>query len=141
MPRDAVALLSWRPGYAVAALIIFSVEVAIALWVRDAFVRPYLGDVLAVILVYLVLRAVTTWRVIPTALAALAVGLAVEIGQAINLLDMMGLSDHAVARILFGTAFSVGDIFCYAAGAAIAVLSEYAREHIAARGKTHRARA
>ena len=140
MSRTDIVALAWRPGYAVVALLVFLVEVAIALWVRDAFVRPYLGDVLAVILVYLVLRAVTTWRVIPAALAALAVGLAVEIGQAVNLLDLLGLSNHAVARILFGTAFSVGDIFCYTAGAAIAVLAEYARGRIAGSGKGNRAR-
>ncbi|MDO9361518.1 MAG: DUF2809 domain-containing protein [Sphingopyxis sp.] len=140
MSRTGIVALAWRPGYAVVALLVFLVEVAIALWVRDAFVRPYLGDVLAVILVYLVLRAVTTWRVIPAALAALAVGLAVEIGQAVNLLDLLGLSNHAVARILFGTAFSVGDIFCYTAGAAIAVLAEYARGRIAGRGNGNRAR-
>lgn len=120
---------------------IFLVEVAIALWVRDAFVRPYLGDVLAVILVYLIFRAITTWRVIPAAFAAFAVGLAVEIGQAINLLDSLGLSDHAVARVVFGTAFSVGDIFCYAAGAAIAMIADFAREYFAARGKVYRTHA
>ena len=141
MARDTAGHLSWRPSYAVAALIVFLAEVAIALWVRDGFVRPYLGDVLAVILIYLMLRAVTTWRIIPTALAALAVGLAVEIGQAINLLDILGLADHAVARVVFGTAFSVGDIFCYAAGAAIAMIADYAREYFAARGKVHRTRA
>ena len=48
-----------RWGYALAALVLFAVEVVIALFVRDAFVRPYLGDVLAVMLVYAVLRAVT----------------------------------------------------------------------------------
>lgn len=133
MQRAVAVPLSWRPGYAVAALIVFLAEVAIALWVRDGFVRPYLGDVLAVILVYLMLRAVTTWRVIPAALAALAVGLAVEIGQAIDLLDIFGLSDYVVARVVFGTAFSVGDIFCYAAGAAIAVVGEYGRARSAGR--------
>ena len=137
MARDAAAHLPWRPDYAHAALIVFLAEVAIALWVRDAFVRPYLGDVLAVILVYLMLRAVTTWRVIPAALAALSVGLAVEIGQAINLLDILGLSNHAVARVVFGTAFSVGDIFCYAAGAALAVAAEYARAWSADRSRVN----
>jgi len=141
MPRTRIVTLSWRPGYAVAAVIVFLVETVIALWVRDAFMRPYLGDVLAVVLVYLVLRAITSCGVIPAALVALAVGLAVEIGQAMNLLNLLGLSDYAVARVVFGTWFSVGDIFCYAAGAAIAVIAEYAREHIATRSKVDRARA
>ena len=39
--------LTWRWSYALAAALLFAVEVAIALYVRDRFVRPYLGDVLA----------------------------------------------------------------------------------------------
>ena len=51
--------LTFRPAYAFATLIIFLIEVLIALYVRDAFVRPFGGDILAVILVYTGLRAVT----------------------------------------------------------------------------------
>ncbi|MDO9370560.1 MAG: DUF2809 domain-containing protein [Sphingopyxis sp.] len=126
--RPASVALSWRPGYAVAAALVFLIEVAIALWARDAFIRPYLGDVLAVILVYLVFRAVSTVRVLPAALAALVVGILVETGQAANLLGILGLSDHRLAAIILGTSFSVGDMFCYAAGAAIAVLADYERQ-------------
>ena len=48
-----------RAAYGIAALILLVVEVLIALFVNDQFVRPYLGDVLAVVLVYASLRAVT----------------------------------------------------------------------------------
>lgn len=140
MPRPASISMSWQPGYAIAAILVFLVETAIALWVRDGFVRPYLGDVLAVILVYLVLRAITTLRIIPAALTALAVGLLVEIGQAMNLLGLLGLSNHTVASVVLGTSFSVGDLFCYATGAAIAILAECAREQIAGRDKVDGAR-
>ncbi len=47
-----------RAAYLIAALFIFAVEVVIALYVRDDFVRPYLGDVLAVMLVYCAVRTV-----------------------------------------------------------------------------------
>jgi len=134
-PRPRPLALSWRPGYAFAALLLLLVEVAIALWVRDNFIRPYLGDVLAVILVYLALRAVTTLRPVPAALAALLVGVMVEFGQAIDLLGLLNLSDNRVARIVLGSAFGVADLFCYAAGAAIAVLAERARKPKGARSR------
>ncbi|NIJ38905.1 small-conductance mechanosensitive channel [Sphingopyxis panaciterrae] len=126
---------AWRPGYALAAILVFLIEVAIALWVRDAVIRPYVGDILAVILVYLGLRAVSTLRHVPAALAALIVGVAVEIGQAIDLLGLLGLSGNRFARVLFGTSFSIADLFCYAAGAVIAVLAEYGRKPMAARSR------
>ena len=37
----------------------------IALFVRDAFIRPYIGDVLAVALVYTALRAIVPLTMIP----------------------------------------------------------------------------
>ena len=120
--------LTWRPGYALAAAILLLVEIAIALWARDRFVRPYVGDILAVILVHLVLRAVTTLRVVHAAITAFLIGVLVEIGQAVNLLRLLGLADHDVARVVLGTSFSIGDIFCYAAGAVIAVLVDRQRK-------------
>lgn len=119
--------LTWRPRYALAAFLLFLVEVAIALWVRDRFVRPYLGDVLAVILVYLAFRAVTNWRVAPAALAAFLVGLLVEFGQAADLLGLLGFADQRIARVVLGTSFSIADIVCYAAGAAVVILVERRR--------------
>lgn len=50
--------------------------------------------------------------------------LLIEIGQAANLPGLLGLASHDVARVVPGTSFSVRDMFCYAAGAAIAVLTE-----------------
>ena len=53
-------------GYALAAVILFAIEVVIALYVRDRFVRPHLGDTLAVLLVYCGLRATTRIGVVPS---------------------------------------------------------------------------
>ena len=41
-----------RIGYAIATVILLLTEVLIALYVHDAFVRPYIGDVLVVIVIY-----------------------------------------------------------------------------------------
>ena len=119
--------MTFRPGYALAALAIFLVEVAIALWVRDAWVRPFGGDALAVILVYCGLRAVTRLRVVPAALIAVVVGFVVEAGQALHLADRLGLTENGVARVVLGASFSVGDLVAYAVGGLIVVLVERAR--------------
>ncbi|MCW3846698.1 DUF2809 domain-containing protein [Sphingomonas sp. LB-2] len=106
---------------------LFAVEVLIALFVRDRFVRPYLGDVLAVILVYLGLRAVLRIEVMPALVVALAIAFAVEFGQLIGILDMLGLRSNAVARIVLGSGFEVKDLLAYLAGAAIVLAAERLR--------------
>ena len=45
-----------RIGYAIATVISLLIEVLIAIYVHDAFVRPYIGDVLVVVVIYTFIR-------------------------------------------------------------------------------------
>lgn len=105
--------------YLIAALILFAIEVLIALFVRDTFIRPYIGDVLAVALVYTALRAATPLTLIPALATTLAIAFAIEAAQALNFLDAIGRRDNAVARTILGGVFDWSDLGAYAAGAAI----------------------
>lgn len=105
----------------------------IALFVRDRFVRPYLGDVLAVVLVYCGLRTVLPLRPVPAAALAFAIGALVEIGQAVGILDLLGLRDNQVAVVVLGSGFEWLDFVAYAAGAVLALSGE----RIVARSPPH----
>lgn len=108
-----------RGLYLIAAIGLFAIEVLIALFVRDDFVRPYVGDVLAIGLVYTALRALTPLS-FPLALAlTLAIALAIEVAQALGLLGALGLADNEVARIVLGGVFDWHDLAAYAAGGTI----------------------
>ena len=96
-------------------------EVFIALRVRDAFVRPYLGDVLAVVLVYLALNTVLRAPAAGLAGAALAFACVVEVLQALPLVDVLGIQSRAL-RVALGTTISWADLACYAVGAAGALM-------------------
>ncbi|MCP4621678.1 MAG: DUF2809 domain-containing protein, partial [Bradyrhizobium sp.] len=111
----------WRPGHAIVVLLLFAVEVVIALHVRDRFVRPYLGDVLAVILVHCGLRAVLPIRPLPAAILAFGIGALIETGQAIHLIDLLGLRGHRIIEVVLGGSFEWLDFLAYAAGAGIAL--------------------
>lgn len=101
-------------------------EVLIALYVRDRFVRPYLGDVLAVMLVYCGLRAVLPIRPLAAAIAAFAIGAAIEFGQAVHVLDLIGVHNRVI-RVVLGTGFEWLDFVAYAAGALAALAGEHSR--------------
>ncbi len=119
--------MRWHWGYAVVTVVLLATEVLIALFVRDAIVRPYFGDVLAVVLVYTGLRSVTRLRVIPAALSALVIAFAIEFGQYFHVLDQVGLGDDRILRVVLGTGFDPVDLFCYILGAAAVVLIERLR--------------
>lgn len=110
--------------FIVAALVLLAVEVAIAVFVRGGFVRVYLGDVLAVMLVYSALRATGLGMWVACA-AAFGIAVAIEAAQAFNLLAAVGLSDNHLARTILGGSFDLADIAAYAAGGAAAVAIEY----------------
>ncbi|MDP3740677.1 MAG: DUF2809 domain-containing protein [Hyphomonadaceae bacterium] len=113
-----------RTAYALAALILLAIEVLISLFVHDAFVRPYVGDVLAVMLVYTALRAATPLRLIPAITITLAIAVAIEMAQVFNLLDATGLRSNQVARIALGGVFDWMDLAAYATGAFIVFVIE-----------------
>ena len=109
-----------RIGYAVAAFIILIAEVLIALSVRDAFIRPYGGDILVTLLICCVLRVVWPQRYrLPIAGGVLVFAILVEVGQYFGLVYLLGLGHVEFFRIIIGTGFSWWDMLCYAVGCGI----------------------
>ncbi len=108
---------SLRARFALATAGVFLIEAMIALWWRDRFVRPYLGDVLAVVLVHLFLRATTRLTALQAAGAALAVAVMIELGQLLHVLDALGLRHNALARVVLGGTYDPQDLACYLVGA------------------------
>lgn len=96
------------------------IEVLIALYMHDAFIRPYGGDILVVILIDALLRAFFPEkpRLLPLYVFFFAV--CVEFLQKIHIVDLIGLGHIAFFRVLIGTGFSYYDILCYAAGCILA---------------------
>ncbi|MDR3313606.1 MAG: DUF2809 domain-containing protein [Oscillospiraceae bacterium] len=105
-----------RLWYALLTALLFAVEVCIALFAHDAFVRPFLGDVLVVILVHCAVRVAFPLRprLLPLYVFAFACG--VEALQGIHILDLLGLSQSAFLTVVVGTSFSWLDILCYLVG-------------------------
>ncbi|SHE50815.1 ribosomal maturation YjgA family protein [Dysgonomonas macrotermitis] len=100
-------------------LLIFAIEVLIALFVNDRIIRPYGGDVLVVMLMYYFFKSFISAKPLYIAIGVLLFAYAVEIGQYFNLVEILNLQDNKVMRIIIGSSFSWGDIVCYTIGALI----------------------
>jgi len=112
--------------YAALAMAVAVTELLIACFVRDDFVRPYLGDTLAVILVYAAALGALELPRPRVALFALAVACALELGQALRLWAWLGLEEGAVATVILGTFYDPRDLVAYAAALPlIAVLERF----------------
>lgn len=110
-----------RKNYLIAALAIFIIEVLIALYVHDDFVRPWVGDVLVVVLLYCLVRGITRLNVLPAALAVLMFSWLIETLQYVQIVKILSLEGNAVARTIIGTTFSWADIVAYVLGIVLVV--------------------
>lgn len=107
---------SHRYIYLIGFVVILILEILIALYVNDRFIRPYGGDVLVVILLGCLYRSIrprgSLW--LSGGIFVLAVG--VELTQYFHFVDLLGLGDITFFRILLGTSFAWADIWSYGAG-------------------------
>src|SRR5690554_8008576 len=108
--------LRFHNCFFIIALVVFVVEVFIALFVHDNFIRPYLGDVIVVWFVYYFIRAFVNIPALCVAVFTLLFSFGVEIGQYFKLIYLLGLEKNELARIVIVTWFSWWVIVCIVAG-------------------------
>ena len=121
-------MLRFQPGYFILAVILFLVEVAIALFVHDQFVRPYFGDFLVVILMYCFLRSFFNLPVLVTAVSVLLFSYLIEVLQYFDLIKALGLENSGFAKTVLGSSFEWPDIVAYTAGITVILLIENRRK-------------
>jgi hypothetical protein len=98
------------------AVALFLVLVLLAtVGARWGWLRSFFGDVLAVMWVYVVFKTFVAARVLPLALAALGVGLAVELGQFLASAWQLHIPNRAL-RIVLGSTADWWDVLAYAIG-------------------------
>ncbi len=110
--------------YFLLALLLFVTEVLIALYVHDQIIRPYIGDVLVVILMYYSIKAILNFPVKKTAIAVLIISFIIEGLQYLNIVEQLGLQDNKLAATVIGTSFSWVDIFAYILGFILVLIFE-----------------
>ena len=99
---------------------ILATEIVIALFVNDAFVRPYVGDMLVTLLLCCLCRVIVPNNVRLLPIYVFIFAAAVEIGQYFDLVALLGLADNRIISIALGRTFSWMDLACYAVGCAAA---------------------
>ena len=104
---------------------ILAVEVFIGLFVHDRFVRPFIGDVLVVILIYTFIRIFIPDKVRLLPLYIFIFAVAVEVLQFLKIVEVLGFQDNRFMSTIIGTSFDIRDILCYFVGCAFCGIWEY----------------
>jgi hypothetical protein len=109
-------MLTFNKKYFILTVVLFLIEVLIALYVRDQFIRPYFGDFLVVILLYCFVKSFLNLGVINPALIVLVFSYVIETLQYFHWLQHMGLEKSKIARVIMGSSFAWNDIVAYTLG-------------------------
>ena len=108
-------------------VLLFVIEVLIASFVTDSFIRPYLGDFLVVILIYCFLMAISRISVIKGLIIVLLFSFSVEFFQLINIVKVLQYQPPKIVMIVLGSSFSVWDLMAYMLGILFSGIIEYAK--------------
>ncbi|WP_066496649.1 DUF2809 domain-containing protein [Abyssisolibacter fermentans] len=93
--------------------ILLITETIIALFVNDSIIRPYIGDVLVIILMYTLIRGIIQKPTKFLPIYLLLFASTIEVCQYFNLVNMLCLQDNKVIATIIGSTFDIRDILCY----------------------------
>lgn len=117
-----MVLKSVRKTYFWIFLGLLLLEIGIALFVHDDFIRPYVGDVLVTALLCCLSRVIFPKR--NPAMPVFGISLAAELWQWVGLTKILGLDGTALGIILGATA-DWRDVVCYGIGCVLFATCEW----------------
>lgn len=123
-------MLTFNYRYFISAIALFIIEVLIALFVHDNFIRPYFGDYLVVILLYFAAMSFIKASPLKMSIAVLAFACFVEILQYFKITDRLGLAGNAIAKTVIGVGFDWWDIVAYFLGVISILIIAYFNKRI-----------
>ena len=117
-------MIRFQQRYFALALQLFLAEVVIAVFIDDQFIRPYLGDFLVDIFLYCLVRSFFKARIMTVLTGVLLFSYLVEALQYFQLVQLLGLSEVGVAKVVLGTSFEWADLVAYTLGAFCVIFGE-----------------
>lgn len=117
-------LFVFTPKYLFLTTILFLTEVSIALFIEDTLIRPFVGDVLVICLIYCFLRLFLNINCWKAAFGVLLFAFTIEILQYFDYVKLLDLEKNRVFSVALGRTFEIMDFAAYFAGFLLIILTE-----------------
>ena len=112
--------------YILPTLLLLGIEIIIAVWVTQVFIRGFLGDVLVVLLLFSFLKMFLKYSSETIALSVLLFAFSIEGLQLLNPVERLQINSEAI-KIIIGSTFDVWDLAAYALGYLIIIFKKQFR--------------
>ncbi|MBD2326178.1 DUF2809 domain-containing protein [Alkalinema sp. FACHB-956] len=103
--------------------ILLAIVVVIALFFRDDWIRPLLGDVLIVMVIAYFIHAFVAVSLRKIAIGTLVFAYTIELLQFFNIIDILGWRHSQLAHLTIGSTFDWRDLVAYTLGIAIVLFT------------------
>lgn len=104
------------------SLSIFVLLAYIAIYIKDQFIRPFLGDVLVVIWLFYFLYSIFNLKSQITAHIVLFISFSIEIAQYFKLIYLLNIEHIQIIKIILGSTFDWYDLLAYTIGWLVVLL-------------------
>lgn len=113
-----------KQKYMLVFLILLLTEIIIALYIKDAIIRPYVGDILVLVLMYTFIRGLVRKpiRFLPVYLFFFAS--IIELGQYYHIVEKLHVQNNKLISTILGTSFDIKDILCYLISTVLLIIWE-----------------
>lgn len=101
---------------------IFMIELYIGIYVRDNCIRPYLGDILVIPLIYSFLNIFFKNEYKKLISKVIIFAIFIELLQYFKLVELLEIKNR-ILRIVIGTTYDFSDILCYVIGGVLTYLA------------------
>ena len=112
-----------RIKYIIFTIILLVIEILIGVFVHDNFIRPYIGDVLVVAVIYTFLRIFIPEKVKLLPLWIFVFAFIIELLQLIDIVGILGIEKGSLIAIIIGSTFDLKDVICYGVGCILIAVS------------------
>ena len=109
--------------YLIVFIILLCIEIFIAVYIHDDIIRPYIGDIIVIPVLYSLIRIFIPEKCRLMPLYIFIFSVFTEFMQYIKIMDILHI-ENKILRTIMGTSFSYVDIICYFIGTIIITIWE-----------------
>ena len=117
--------LKLNKTYLIITIVLFVIEVLIATFLTDGFIRHTFGDFLVTILIYCFFKSFFKINSITLAVSVLVFAFVIEFLQLANILETLNLQNNHFIKLVLGSSFHVSDLVAYTLGIITVLLIEF----------------
>ena len=102
--------------YLIIFLTLFCLEILIGFYIQQGFIRAIFGDFIVVLMLYYLLKSISSLKAIYLATIVLAFAYLIEFFQYLDVLQRLNIQKNVITNLILGTTFSFTDLIAYSLG-------------------------